>query len=123
MKKPFAFGLLTGIPLGWLVLVPALVTFDYLRGALEGRNLNVLRGYPKVTLGMTEQDVAKLMGSAGTRRDEFHLGQQAGYEFEYEVARRIGAAYFVSWISGLDEVFTVAFDEQGRVIYKATGST
>lgn len=51
------------------------------------------------------------------------MGQRGGYEFEYAVGERINAAYFLGWTTGVDHVFTVAFDEDDRVIYKASGGT
>ena len=78
------------------------------------------RGYNKIHYGMSRAQVSEIMGSPGKTASEFYLAQLAGYEMEYAVAGKLGAAYFVSW-HGSDTTFTVAFDSADRVIYKAKG--
>jgi len=80
------------------------------------------RSYQKIRYGMVRTEVTQIMGSAGERSSEFRLAQPAGYEMEYAVASKVGAAYFVSWNES-DTTYTVAFDSADRVIYKAKGST
>ena len=77
------------------------------------------RAFNEIKLAMPRQKIVKLMGVEGRRSDTFHLGQLQGFEFEYRAASRVGAAYFLSWHTGVDVVFTVAFDEKD----KAKGGT
>jgi hypothetical protein len=122
-RRAFIAGLCAGIPIGWLsiILFPVLV-----RGVLDplaGVNRGLLRSFQKIRINMTKAEVIALMGSDGKQSDTFRLGQRPGYELEYAVGERIGAAYFLSWTTGIDMVLTVAFDNKDRVIYKASGST
>ena len=107
------------------VIVELFLSFAFLRTAAltSGEDVGVYRRFNEIRLNMPRQDIVKLMGSEGNRSDTFHLGQLQGFEIEYRTASRIGAAYFLSWHTGVDIVFTVAFDENDKVIYKARGGT
>jgi hypothetical protein len=127
-NKQFMLGLGLGIPLGWLLLVLGFLLLWLFGHTLHGLLIDKLdkqkaRSYSEIKVGMTNEQVTTMMGESGRKSDTFHLAQQAGYEFEHEVGKRIGAAYFLSWTAGIDEVFTVTFDHENRVIYKARGGT
>lgn len=81
------------------------------------------QAFAEIKPEMSKQEIVHRMGSEGKRTDTFNLGQRAGFEFQYAVASRIGAAYFLSWHTGVDVVFTVAFDQNDKAIYKASGGT
>ena len=107
------------------VIVGLFLFFGFSRivALVSGEDLRIYRGFNAIKLSMPRQDVVNLMGSEGRRSDTFHLGQLQGFEIEYRTASRIGAAYFLSWHTGVDMVFTVAFDEHDKAIYKASGGT
>lgn len=120
-------GLGLGIPLGWLLLVVGFLALRLISDALGGIGLDPgdkqkFRSFPEIKVGMSSEQVTALMAEEGKRSDTFYLGQQTGYEFEYEVGKRIGAAYFLAW-NAFDHVFIVAIDHEDRVIYKASGGT
>jgi hypothetical protein len=118
--KPFMLGLLVGVPAGWRLLAVLAVGLHVF---LSSEDLPEVTGYRAIKYGMSRVEVERLMGGPGRRSTEFHLSQRSGYDFEYEVASRIGAAYFLSWSTGFDTTITVAFDRDDTVIYKASGDT
>ena len=122
-KRPFIYGLLLGILLGWVTLLVIQSISTTVLDSIKGIDRQKIHSFTAIRLGMTAAEVTELMGTEGERSDTFRLGQQGGYEIEYAVAEKIGAAYFLSWKTGVALVFTVAFDTQDRVIYKASGST
>jgi len=81
------------------------------------------RGFHRVTVGMTRSEVERLMRTPGTKLEQFHLGQKAGFERQYAEAERSKSAYWVSWHNGIDYVYTVGFDDHDQVTYKASGGT
>ncbi len=72
---------------------------------------------------MPRAEVVKRMESEGHFDQKFYLAQRAGYDFEYAAAERSGAAYFLSWGNGIDWCYTVGFDNQDQVVFKAQGGT
>ena len=118
MRRPviaFILGVIVAISLPFcFVGIMSLVSRDETR---------MYQGFAKIKPDMLRRDVVQLMGSEGSQSDTFHLGQLAGYEFEYLAAQRSGAAYFLSWHTGVDMIFTVAFDKNDKAIYKASGGT
>jgi hypothetical protein len=110
----------------WLgVVVGLLLPIGFLRvtALLTHEDWKMHRAFAAITPDMPRQEVVRLMGAEGSRSDKFHLGQFAGFEFQYAVASRVGAAYFLSWRTGVDTVFTIAFDQNDKAIYKASGGT
>ena len=107
------------------VVVGLFLSFAFARitARISGEDMRMHRGFNEIKLNMPRQEVANLMGSEGSRSDTFYLGQLQGFEIEYRTASRIGAAYFLLWHTGVDMVFTVAFDENNKAIYKAKGGT
>lgn len=99
-------------------------------GALFGINAfvrldndRIMGRFDRLRPEMTREEVIAIMGSAGTRLNEFRLPQKTGHEMEYYLAQRIGAAYFIYW-----DVFPAvgqiaAFDTRDRLIFKASGGT
>jgi hypothetical protein len=118
MRKP-VFSFIVGVAVG------IILAFSFVRivAFMEGADMRMYRGFNRVRLDMPREEVVKLMGSEGRQADTFRIGQREGFEIEYRTASRVGAAYFVSWVTGIDMVFTVAFDEHDKAIYKARGGT
>lgn len=118
MQRPFVtfiIGILVGASLpAAIVAILQLITTEERR---------MFDGFAQIKPDMPRSEVIQLMGSDWSRSESFHLGQEAGYEFEYRTAEVIEATYFLSWGSGVDTVFTVAFDQQDKAIYKASGGT
>lgn len=83
----------------------------------------IAHGYERITLDMPFTEVSQIMNSDGKRSTEFDLAQYGGYEIEYAAAARSGAKYFVTWRNGIDWAYTVGFDGQDRVVYKAKGTS
>jgi hypothetical protein len=53
----------------------------------------------------------------------FRLGQHGGFEKEYARAAASGSEYYLLWNKGIDVVYVVGFDKDGRVTMKAVGGT
>jgi hypothetical protein len=111
----FIIGLLVGVSLPF--------AFFRVAALVGGEEPRLYQSFAQIKADMPRHEVVRLMGSEGTRSDTFRLGQLAGYEFEYRAASHSGAAYFLSWHTGVDMVFTVAFDHDDKPIYKASGGT
>lgn len=114
-----ALSVLSAIALGWLGYIGLRDRWD----ALNGWDRRVDRGFQRVTVGMPRARVEELMRSPGTKDEQFHLGQEAGFERQYAEAGRSKSAYWLSWHNGIDHVYTVGFDDGDRVTYKASGGT
>jgi hypothetical protein len=111
----FTLGMITGVLL-WSC-------FGVILTIASSEDQRVVRGYHAIEFNMPRDQVVKLMRSEGRQSDRFYLGQRDGYEFEYAAAEKIGAAYFLSWITGIDHVFTVGFDKNNKAIFKSHGTT
>jgi hypothetical protein len=73
--------------------------------------------------GMSEAQVVAALGAADKRSPEFQLGQPGDFEKEYARAAVIGSSYYLLWSKGIDVVYTVGFDKDGRMTMKAVGGT
>jgi hypothetical protein len=79
--------------------------------------------FSTVERGMLEAQVVAVLGPSDERTSEFRLGQYAGFEDEYARAARSGSSYYLLWNKGIDVVYAVGIDEDGRVTMKAVGGT
>jgi len=113
----------------WVI---ALVAFGWVAAGLLGFvGLRVLMGYgvtfhttfTKIQPGMSEAEAVAALGAADERSAHFRLGQYGGSEKEYARAAESGSAYYLHWKKGIDVVYAVGFDKDGRVTMKAVGGT
>ena len=79
--------------------------------------------FEKVSPGLDEAQVLTLLGSPDDRGKEFRLGQFEGYEKEYQRASESSAKTYWFWFRGIDVVYTVGFDESGKVVIAEYGGT
>ena len=73
--------------------------------------------------GMNETSVIRLLGMPYCRTNTFFIGQRHGYENIYEAADRSGSSFYLSWINGIDYVYTVGFSQRSNAVFKAEGGT
>lgn len=112
---------------GWL-LIAALALLGAVAGILGFRMLmgfgvTFYSSYEKVDVGMSETEVVALLGLADEKSTQFRLGQRDGFEQEYARAARSGSAHYLLWHKGIDVVYAVGFDGEGKVTMKAVGGT
>jgi len=79
--------------------------------------------FESITTGLTAQEVVQLLGEPDDSGVQFRLGQRNGFETEYAAAERSGSVHYLRWYKGIDIVFTVGFDPQDKVSFKASGGT
>lgn len=79
--------------------------------------------FKKIQAGMSEAEVVAGLGTPDEKSAQFRLGQYAGFEKEYARAADSGSSYYLIWNKGVDVVYTVGFDNAGRVTMKAGGGT
>lgn len=76
-----------------------------------------------VKVGMNESRVVALLGAPDYQGYSFRLGQENGFEDAYKRALHSGSKKFLSWYVGMEFVFTVGIDEQGKVTIAEGGGT
>lgn len=81
------------------------------------------RSFETISVGMTKDEVVQKLGRPNDQSEIFHLGQYEGYEKEYERAKGSNSKYYLFWWKGIDITFTVGFDEEDKVVLKASGGT
>lgn len=79
--------------------------------------------FASVNLGDPESRVLALLGKPDAKEASFRIGQEQGYEEAYARARASGSTYYLVWARGVDVVFSVGVDAQGRVRAKEYGGT
>jgi len=111
--------LLVGVVLGISLALAMPMAINY----FIGYDKAIDSGYRALLPGMSLSEARVLMRGPGTRLESFLLGQEGGYELEYAAAARSGAKYFVRWTNPVDHYYTVGFDENDKVVYRARGTT
>jgi len=81
------------------------------------------RRFESVTEGESEVHVLELLGSPDERDQTFQLSQREGFESIYEGAARSGSTYWLRWRRSIDLTYTVGFDTNQKVRFKAVGGT
>lgn len=123
MRKYFpaimGVSVLLAVIVAWLGFVGLRARWD----KIHGWNRATAQGFSRVTIGMTRNEVEQLMKSSGMKSDQFHLGQETGFERQYSEAKHSKSAYWLSWHNGIDYVYTVGFDDHDKATYKASGGT
>jgi hypothetical protein len=112
-------------------MVPMVAIACVAAGLLGFLGLRVLMGYgitfhskfSNIQPGMSEAQVVASVGAADERSAQFRLGQHGGFEKEYARAAASGSEYYLLWNKGIDVVYAVGFDKDGRVTMKAVGGT
>lgn len=110
-------------------LLIAMLGVACLLGALFGPRMIMGYGptfhgsFKKIEAGMMEAHVVAALGKANARTTEFRLGQYSGFEKDYARAAASGSSYYLLWYRGLDVVYAVGFDKDGKVTMKAVGGT
>jgi hypothetical protein len=79
--------------------------------------------FASVNLGDPESQVLALLGKPDAKEATFRIAQEQGYEEAYARARASGSTYYLVWARGVDVVFSVGIDAQGRVRAKEYGGT
>ncbi|HDY83966.1 MAG: hypothetical protein DRQ65_02105 [Gammaproteobacteria bacterium] len=77
--------------------------------------------YEEIEPGMPESMVVSLLGTPNNRSSEFYLGQKKEFEEAYRRAGESGATNYLIWELGTDEVYTVGFNEEGKVVIVEAG--
>lgn len=110
---------LLAVALGVIFIAVALVGLRI----LMGYGFTFHSSFKRVQTGMSEAQVVADLGAADERAAEFRLGQYAGFEKDYARAAESGSNYYLLWNKGIDVVYAVGFDKDGRVTMKAVGGT
>jgi hypothetical protein len=98
------------------------LTFAMDRLITSSENQDFRDRYKEIELGMLESEVASLIGSPTDRSSEFYLGQRKGFEEAYRRAAESGATNYLIWHLETDEIYTIGFNEEGKVaIIEAAG--
>jgi hypothetical protein len=79
--------------------------------------------FEKITPGSSEAQVVALLGHPDEKGLNFRLGQYDGFEKAYQRASESNANNYWFWFRGVDIVYTVGFDEQGKVVVAEHGGT
>lgn len=90
---------------------------------LTGSGITFYGSFNQVQPGMSETQVVAALGTANARTTEFQLGQYTGFEKEYAQAAASGSSYCLLWHKGIDVVYAIGFDKEGKVTMKAFGGT
>ncbi len=79
--------------------------------------------FDAIQTGMNESGVVTLLGSSGYNGSSFQLGHEQGFEDAYKRALFSDSVKYLSWDRGMDCVFTVGIDGQGKVTLTDAGCT
>jgi len=79
--------------------------------------------YHRIEPGDSKHSVIEMLGQPDEQNTIFRLGQQKGYESEYEKSNASGSKYYLFWNKGIDVIYSVGFDGNDRVTFKAYGGT
>ena len=107
---------------GAIVVVCIAVGFVALH-IFMGYGVTFYGSFDRIQSGMSETQVVAALGAADERSAEFRLGQYEGFEKEYARAAGSGSSYYLLWNKGIDVVYAIGFDRNGRVTMKAIGGT
>jgi hypothetical protein len=114
------------IPMAKLMALLAVILFgltlatDWLISSSENQDFR--DRYNEIESGMPESMVVSLLGTPNDRSSAFYLGQRKGFEEAYRRAEESGATNYLIWQLETDEVFTIGFNEEGKVaIVEADG--
>lgn len=88
-----------------------------------GYGFGFYESFQAIEPGMDESRVIELLGDPHERSAEFRLAQYEGYEDEYARAAASGSAQHLRWHKGIDVVYAVGIDKDGKVAMKAVGGT
>ncbi len=72
--------------------------------------------YQEIAPGMSKSIVVSVLGTPNDRSSEFYLGQKEGSEEAYRRAEESGSADYFIWQLKNDEVYTVGFNEEDKVV-------
>ncbi len=107
------------IPMAKLMALLAVILFgltfatDWLITSSENQDFR--DRYNEIESGMPESMVVSLLGTPNDRSSVFYLGQRKGFEDAYRRAEESGATNYLIWQLETDEVFTIGFNEEGKV--------
>ena len=107
------------IPMAKLMALLAVILFgltfatDWLITSSENQDFR--DRYNEIESGMPESMVVSLLGTPNDRSSAFYLGQRKGFEDAYRRAEESGATNYLIWQLETDEVFTIGFNEEGKV--------
>lgn len=110
------FGVSIGVFVGLLFVVA--FSFRILSGEFF-----FTKNFEKVRLGFDESQVLALLGNPDEKGTEFRLGQYKDFEEAYERASKSRAKNYWFWFQDIDIVYTVGFDEHGKVVVAEYGGT
>ncbi len=108
-----------GTPLAVAALIWSLGVVHYYRSG-EAEFADKFRA---VSIGLPKVDVVALLGEPNGEGKEFRLGQKEGYEAAYRKAALSHSTHYLFWHRGLDTVYTIGFDAQGKVALIESGGT
>ena len=79
--------------------------------------------YHRIGIGDSKDRVVDLLGVPNTNSVEFYLGQNVGYESKYSAAKKSNSVEYLIWNKGIDVVYSIGFDLNDKVTFKAYGGT
>jgi hypothetical protein len=118
-SQPFTTSTIRVLALLVVILIGLTFASDWLITSSENQEFR--DRYKEIKLGMPETIVVSLLGTPNDRSSEFYLGQRKGFEGAYRRAGESGAANYLIWQLETDEVFTLGFNEEGKVTIVEAG--
>ena len=79
--------------------------------------------FNRISPGMTENEVVRILGAPTERSRDFRLAQPHGYDKEYAEAAKSGCDHYLLWRRGGHFVYAVGFTRDGKYCYAARGGT
>lgn len=81
------------------------------------------RSFNRIGLGMPESQVLEILGEPDERSEQFHLAQHEAFEENYRRAELSGSREYLFWNRGIDTVYVVGIDRDGKVSITDAGGT
>ena len=114
--------IVTGFVVIFAVLVGIVASF--VRSMPETQEiLEFEKKFQLVKIGDPESKALVALGVPDVREKEFHLGQRNGFEAAYSRAESSDPAYYLFWFKGIDAVFAIGINKEGKVSVKESGGT
>jgi hypothetical protein len=118
--------LLLKITVGFFLVVAVLLGFAtlYVWNMPETKELSEFEEkFESVQIGDPEAKALSILGEPALKEKEFRLGQMEGFEDAYARAKASDSEYYLLWLKGIDVVFSVGINNEGKVSAKGAGGT
>jgi hypothetical protein len=119
--KPFSSPGFRVLAVFAIVLVILAMATDRLITASEDKEFR--ERFAEIEIGMEESLVLSMLGSPDNRSPEFYLSKKEGFEEAYMRAAASGATNYVMWQRGVDAVYAIGFNIEGKAAVIETDGT